>query len=244
MRRKILAPIALALLLVTAGCVGQSTPLAAPGSGDTSQQRTITVSASGEATHAPDIAVVRVTVESTADSADTARGQIANDSAAVRQALLDAGVAEDDIQTVRYAIHPEYDRGTDGTRTVTGYRAIHTYEVTVRNPDDAGHVIDTAVGAGADRVDDVRFALSDDARQSVREQAIEDAMANAKADATVTAAAADASLGPVHSATVSGQFRRFGGIEYAVAADSGGRTQIDSGPVSVTVQVTVTYEIA
>lgn len=243
MRRTFLAPIAIALLLVTAGCLGQPTSLSAPGSGDTTQQRTITVSTSGEATHAPDIAIITVTVESTAENADTARGNVADDSAAVRQALLDAGVAEDDIQTIRYAIHPEYERGE--ARNVTGYRAIHSYEVTVRNPDDAGTVIDAAIGAGADRVDNVRFALSDAAKQQVREEAIKNAMANAKNDAAATASAADVSVGPVHSATVSGESPWYGGgIQYAVTSDAGGRTQLDAGPVRVTVQVSVTYEIA
>lgn len=242
MRRAFLAPLAVALLVLTAGCVGQSAPLAQSGSGDQSDRRTITVSASGEASQAPDVATVHVTVETRADDADTARGSLADDAAAVRQALLDAGVAEDDIRTTQYAIHPEYDHSTD-ERTVTGYRGVHAYEITVRNPDDAGRVIDTAVGAGADRVSSVRFGLSDDARQTLREAAIQDAMANAKADATALATAGDVSLGTVHDAAISTNYRAYDRVAYAEAGDAGGTTKIDSGPVRVTVQVTVRYQI-
>jgi hypothetical protein len=240
MRRRYLAPIALALLVLLAGCAGQTTPLATPDGTDT-DRRTITVSASGEASMAPDIATVHVTVEATADDAETARSTLADDASSVRQALLDAGVAEDDIQTTRYAIYPEYDRERED---VTGYRATHAYEITVRNPENAGSVIDTAVGAGADRVTGVQFGLSEATRQDVRTQAIEAAMANAKQDATAVATAGDVTLGPVHTASVSTQSAVFRGVEYASAGDAGGATKIDSGPVEVRVQVTVTYQIS
>lgn len=243
MRRQYLAPIALVFLVATAGCLGGTQSLAAPGSDDSTDRRTITVSASGEAATTPDIAIVHMTVEATADDADTARGQVADEANAVRQALLDAGIAEDDITTTRYAIRPEYDHSRD-ERTVTGYNAVHSYKVVVRNPDDAGSVIDTAVGAGADRVDNVQFGLSDAARQQLREEAIENAMTNARSDASAAASAGDVSLGQVHQAQVSSTPRYYGGVEYAMAADSGGKTQIESGPVSVDVQVTVSYQIA
>lgn len=245
MRKQIIASIAVVLLVVTAGCVGGVTSLAAPGSTDSTDRRTVTVSATGEASATADIAVIHVTVEAEAADANTARGQVADDAAAVRQALLDAGIADADIQTTQYAIYPQYERQTDGKPTITGYRAIHAYEITVRNPDDAGSTIDTAVQAGADRVNSVRFGLSDDAHDQLREQAIQDAMANARSDAQAVASAGDVSLGPVHSASVAAQPRYFGGVEYAVSADDGGgQTQLDSGPVSVTVQVSVTYQIA
>jgi len=246
MRKQILATIALVLLVVTAGCVGGSTALAAPGSSDSTDSRTVTVSATGEASATADIATIHVSVEAEAADANTARGQVADDAEAVRQALLDAGVSDDDIQTTQYAIHPQYDRNSDGKPTVTSYRAIHAYEVTVQNPDDAGSMIDTAVQAGADRVNSVRFGLSESAREELREQAIEDAMGNARSDAQAVATAGDVSLGPVHSASVSSQPQYFGGVEYALSAGdaAGGSTQLDSGPVSVTVQVTVRYQIA
>lgn len=240
MRRRYRTVIALALLVLLAGCAGQTAPLATSNATDT-DRRTITVSATGQAAQEPDIATVEVTVEAFAADAETARGDLAEDATAVRQALLDAGVDEDDVQTTRYAIRPEYDRNERDT--ITGYRAVHAYEITVRNPDDAGSVIDTAVGAGADRVNSVRFGLSEDAEQAVRQQAIENAMTNAEGDASAVAGASDVDLGPVHTATVSSPSPFRHTVEYTMAADAGSSTQIDSGPVQVQVQVTVTYQI-
>lgn len=242
MRRYALIALAVAVLVVTAGCTGFTTTANSAQSGDDAETRTITVSASGEASTDPNNAIVRVTILASGDTASEAREDVAADANAVRDALLEYGIDDDDIETTRYRIDPQY---SDRDRTdPTGYRAIHTYEVTVNDPEAAGEVIDTAVGAGADRVEDVRFGVDDDTQTELRQAALENAMENAKGDAEAIAGASNVRIVQVHSVDASSSSPRIPRVEYAMAGDGGGHsTSIDSGPVSVTVQVTVEYEI-
>ncbi|MFB6354142.1 MAG: SIMPL domain-containing protein [Halobacteriales archaeon] len=241
MTRRLLPVLGLALLLVTAGCLGAA-PATTGGSDAASDgSPTVSVSASGAVSLDPDLAVVTVVAEATAERADAARSQVAGDVAAVRDALADLGLADDAVTTAYFAIQPEYDHTDDG-REFVGYRAVHALTVEAK-PDDAGAVIDTAVTAGAVRVDGVRFTLTDETRQSAREQALAAAMGNAAADAGAIAAAADLTLDGVRSvATGAPVFVPYDGR--AVAEDAAGQTTIESGPVTVTATVQVVYAVS
>lgn len=241
MTRRLLPVLGLALLLVTAGCLG-ATPTAAESTDVAGgPSPTISVSATASVSMEPDLAVVTVAAEATADSADAARSQVAADIAAVREALTEHGLEDDAVTTMYFAIQPEYDY-TGETRELVGYRAVHALAVET-GPDRAGAVIDAAIGAGAVRVNGVQFTLTDETRQSAREQALDVAMANAAADAGAIARAADLTLDGVRSASTGGPtVVPFDGR--AVAEDAAGSTTIESGPVTVSASVQVVYAVA
>jgi hypothetical protein len=234
--------LAAAALVVAAGivAVGGGFPTAAAAAAPDGQ--TISVGASGIAEGTPDQAVLSVAVVATADSADAAREQVATDVERMRQALRDAGVADDQVRTAYFHLGPDYryDRET-GEQEVERYHAAHAFEVTLNDVDAAGEIIDVAVANGATQVNGVRFGLSEEAQADLRAAALEDAMANADATAQTLAAASDLSVVGVHSvATSDVSYPRY--FETAAVADSaGGRTTIESGPVTVTASVQVTY---
>lgn len=238
-QRAYVVPIALAVLVLLSGCLA---PLQADSGSDTGASDGATVSAtgSGEVTAEADLAVVSVSVTATADSADAARERVATDAERMRQALRDAGIADDAVETASYRVNPEYNHSGD-SREVVGYRAVHTYSVEVE-PDRAGEVVDVAVGNGADQVDNVAFTLTDETRAELRQQAIENAVDAARADAETMASASDLTLGDVRSVSTDGGSQPFYS-ERAVAQDSaGGGTSFEPGPVTVTATVSVTYE--
>jgi uncharacterized protein YggE len=245
------AVLATVLSVLLAGCVGGLVPAAggqqAAGvdgtpSADlaTSPNETTTIRASGvgRVTATPDEAVVSVTIEQLADNASDARSRVAADVDRVFAALADAGIPEDAVETAAFSLRPEYDYSRDG-REFLGYRASHTLTVTVA-PDRAGTVVDTAVDAGATRVDSVQFGLADDTRASLRAAALERATADARADADTVAGAAGLTVEAVRSLTVDGDsgppvvFERF-------AADDGASTEFRPGEVTVTAQVSAVY---
>ena len=241
MRRNALVVLALAVLVVTAGCTGLSPAASSTQGSDSTDTRTITVSASGEASAEPNLAVVRVTILGSGDTANAAREEVAQDANAVKSALLDAGIADEDIETIRYRVSPEY---SDHKRTEpASYRAMHTYEITVQDPEAAGSVIDTAVGAGADRVEDVRFGLDDETTKELRKTALENAMDAARGDADAIAGASDVRVVQVQNVDATSQSPYSPRVKYAMVDGGDGSTSIDSGPVSVTVRVTVEYQI-
>jgi len=245
MQRRTIAPILLVGLVLLAGCL--SAPLQATtdgGTDETSATNATTISATGtgEVTADADLAVVSIGVTTTADSADDARGTVADDVAAVRAALTDAGVADDAIQTTGFNIYPEYDYSGQ-ERDLLGYRATHTLRVEVA-PDRAGEVIDLAVGAGASEIRGVAFTLSDERRAELREEALTRAVDSARADADAVASASGLTVAGVHTATVGGSASP-GPYPVAYAEDAArasGSTELSPGPVTVSATVQMVYE--
>lgn len=232
-------PLTLVVIVLLAGCAG---PLqTSANAGDDSAGPTISVSATGSSTADPDLAVVSVSVEATADGANEARGQVANDVESVRSALADAGVPEANVTTTAFGIAPVYNYSRD-ERKLVGYRAVHSLAVET-TPDRAGEVIDLTVGAGATSVDGVRFTLSDERRAELRATALDDAMATARTDADGIADAADLSVTGVHRASTGAEFVPYPVSRFEDTA-GGGETVIQPAPVRVTVTVDVTYTAA
>lgn len=243
MARRVLTAALLALLIVTAGCVGTTATAQTEGTNDPSDVRTIDVSGQGTASAAPDLAKVQVAVEVQAETADAARAQAAEDVATMREALREIGIPEDAVRTVSFHVGPEYDH-SGSSRELVGYRAAHAFEIET-DVDRAGEVIDASVENGATRVNGVQFTLTDDTRRELRNQALTEAMSSARADAETIASAAGVSVGTLQSAsTADVDYPR--PVPYAMEAangDGGSRTVVEPGPVEVTATVSVSYAV-
>lgn len=200
---------------------------------------TITVSATGEASAPPDRALVRVAVTATGDDAGTVREDIAADADALREALADAGVAEGAYETTEYRIAEPRRPPERRDGPAPAYRGVHGFEVTLSDPDRTGAVVDAAVDAGAE-IDGVEFTLSDAARNELRGEAIEVAMADARSQAETIARNGDLRVTGVRR--VDASQRRFSPVRYdAEAGDAAAPSEsaLDGGDVSVTYEVTV-----
>ena len=240
-------------LVLGAALVGAGVVLAGGGNGtgpskmnpatDGPGGKSITVSASGEAGAEPDRALVRVSVEATADDPTVARQRVAENVSSMREALLDLGLAEDAIRTTGFDIYEDRVRPSEpGAEPETTYRARHSFVVEVADTARVGEVIDTAVDGGATSVHGVEFTLASETRDRLRGEAIQSAMTNAREQADVVAASADLSIVDVRSAS-TGSVGGPGPVVRmeAAAGDGGGGTELESGPVTVTATVTVTY---
>ncbi|WP_255197920.1 SIMPL domain-containing protein [Halorarius litoreus] len=237
----ILALAAATLVVAAAAVVGLGGfPAAAATTGPDGQ--TISVGASGSAEGTPDQAVLSVAVLATASSADEARQQVATDVERMRAALREAGVDDDQVRTAYFNIGPDYRYDPEtGEQEVTRYRAVHAFEITLDDIESAGAIIDVAVENGASQVNNVRFGLSEERQAELRAEALTDAMANADANAQTLADASDLDVVGVHSVSTSDvSYPRY--FESAAVGDGGGAsTVIESGPVTVTATVQVTY---
>lgn len=230
---------ALALATAVAGT-------AAAGQGDQAAgNATIEVTASAEAAAAPDRAVVRPAVVATGETAEGARRQVAESAATMRAAIRDLGIADDRVRTIGFDIRPITDSTGEETE-IRGYRAEQRFEIEVdASAEDlgasAGTVVDTAVQSGANEVDGVRFTLSPDRRQSLREQALQRATTDARNEADHLADLSDLAISGVGSISTGG-----GGVSpfdarLEDAPAGGGGTVIEPGQVSVSATVTVVY---
>ena len=261
-RRQALAALAVAALVVAAGCAGvvdgangtqksvqtDGTPVAGAGASDATVGKSISVAATGSVSAAPDRAVVHVAARATADSAAAARRQVAQNASSLRQALSDAGVSDDAITTQHYNIRQTREsreaQRSSGSDASTRYRAVHAFEIEVADVSRVGEIISLAVENGASDVQHVEFTLSEKKRAELRDRALSEAMSNARDDAAVLASNANLTVDGVHTASTGGTNVRPYHAEFATASagGAGAATNVESGPVTVSANVQVTYE--
>lgn len=267
-RREMLVATGTVAATALAGCAGSDggNVVADAGNGTTpasGNARTITVSNTGEAEGEPDLAVLQLGIETTADTAQDARADLARRSEELRTALLEFGLEEEDITTRRFRIHERVDRRRmekDGVRPSSRedaeeyihYRGSHSFTVEVGNIDDVGAVIDTAVDAGANQIDRVTFTLSEETRADLRKEALREAIQNARSEAEVIADEVGASI--VEATVVDASDARVSPVhrEVAVAGDAAATpsrerepsTGVEPGDVTVTADVHVRYKMA
>jgi len=117
------------------------------------------IEGNGRVNAIPDIAIVTLGVETEERDLTTAQKENAVISANVIDSLKEAGVSEQDIQTVTYQIEPQYDF-VDGKRIFRSYKVINQFQVTIRQIGNTGQIIDDAVESGANIVTNIRFSLS------------------------------------------------------------------------------------
>ena len=99
--------------------------------------RYITVSAEGTVKVAPDAVRLTASVSVVAPTNKEALALTSTNSAAVRKALLAAGIAAKDIATQNISAYPEYKYDNGGS-TLTGYRGTQVFSVVIRAAASAG----------------------------------------------------------------------------------------------------------
>ena len=206
----------------------------------------IHVTGSGSVVGEPDIATLHLGVSVEKKTVAEAREAAAVAMAAVIDALKARGIAENDIQTERFGIHPQYDY-TENGRVLRGYRVNNTVSAKVRDLENLSDVIDNAAEAGGDIivVNSIQFMIEDTTPLQTQARGL--AVKNAEAKALTLADASGVTLGkPIaitetsHAASPPIAFAR----EAAFAEDSAlSSTPIEAGELTVTVNVTVVYEI-
>ena len=195
-----------ALLIALSGCTGgdsgnggdtEATPEAAAGSAtavaadvgipgpvEAAAASGVTVTGAGVASGAPDVAHVTVGVQVQRETVDEAL-EVANSTTQDVLATLDElGIAEEDRQTRDFGIHPVMEPTPEGEAETTGYQVRNLVEVTVRDVDRLGEVIQQAAQAAGEqaRVEGVTFGLEDDDEllAAAREAAMADAQEQAE----------------------------------------------------------------
>ena len=230
------------LVLTLAGCEPQIvTPLLS-----SPADRTIHVTGSGSVVGEPDIATLNLGVSAEKASVEDAREAAASAMTSVIESLKANDVAEKDIQTENFSIYPQYDY-TDNGRVLRGYRVNNTVSAKVRELEGLSDIIDDAAAAGGDIVvvNSIQFMIEDSTALQTQARAL--AVKNAEAKAQTLAEASRVTLGkPVTiTETTHGESPPIAFAESAALADDSARsaTPVQAGELTVTVNVTIVYEI-
>jgi uncharacterized protein YggE len=210
-------------------------------------RRTLTVTGNGEASAAPDHAVVRLGASAQAEEAAAAQINVNEVMQKALGAIEKVGIAKKSVRTSGLTLTPIYspnkgDRSAEPR--IVAYRAGNTIEVTVEDIKLVGKVIDAGLTAGANRLEGVSFGLKNDLPQ--RRAALTSAVEEARAKAQTMARALDISLGNVREVVEGGVhiFRqeRFAAARGMMAADAM-QTPVEPGEVRVQASVTIHYDL-
>ena len=201
MNKKIGIALALVLAVGVIGGIAVSALAGDDTPGAIKPTHTVTVTSTATIKTEPDEAVITLGVRS--DDPDSARALEATSQkmTAVLAALDKTGVAREDLQTLNLNLDRRtFDRGTPNEHQV--FSATNSVQVTIRDLDAVGTVIDAAVQAGADSVHDIRFQLSNP--NELRADALAQAVQGARTKADALAEAAGAHVTGVVTITEEG----------------------------------------
>lgn len=233
------AAVALALLVVGAAAAFGSAGAQEPADVQ-SNDHTIHVSATGEAETAPDKAILEVGIVAEGDSLDAVRDDLASGSENLTASLEELGV---EYETSGYDIDQQRHPREERERARPEYVGAHSFTVTLNDTDQVGTVIDGSVDAGAE-IEHVRLTLSDDQRAQLRDEAIEAAMGDARHQADTIAQTSGLEVTTVTSVDASQRGYRpvpVEGVDDVAGDGDAPPTEIQTGAVSVTYSVDVTY---
>ena len=130
----------------------------------------IWVSGHARVTVEPDLVLLTVGVDVTADTVAEARAEAAGAMDAVVRAVKAHGLEDQDVQTRSFNIWPQYEYPevtSGGTRTrrqvLVGYTVSNMAGIKIRDVDAVGAIIDDVAEAGGDktRIDGVNFSVED-----------------------------------------------------------------------------------
>ncbi|MDA1256977.1 MAG: SIMPL domain-containing protein [Chloroflexi bacterium] len=220
------------------------------------QQVGIAVSGLGTVAVDPDIATLSLRIEARETTVTEARQVAAEAMESAREALANAGVEPDDIVTRNFSIQPqttfvERDSalGRYGESVIIGYIVSNSVEVTIRDLDNVGNVIDVVSEAGGDevRINGIGFGLDNPAQygDTARDLAARDAHDKAELYARILGV----ELGPVVFLQETGGPSPVFSVTQSGAAFSDesirsfAPTPISSGDVDVTASVSAVFAI-
>ena len=110
------------------------------------------ISASGEVTRVPDVAIISAGVATRSSTASGAIQEAADRMSRVLAALKRAGVEDRDIQTSTISLNPEYRYDNNQPPKLVGYSASNQLNVRFRDIRNSGKILDALVGEGANQI--------------------------------------------------------------------------------------------
>ena len=182
---------------------------------------------------------------SVAPTATAALAQNATQMASVRAALKRAGIADRDIQTSSINLYPDYRQDPQGNNPqIIGYRASNEVSVRFRDIAATGKILDALVAQGANQINGPMLAI--DKPEAGARRGAHPALANARARAELYAKALGKRVGRILSISEAGANYAAAGDHDAAgerAATSPNSTSIDPGEQSVSVSLSVSFEL-
>lgn len=209
-------------------------------------RRSITTTGNGVVITQNNRAVMYLAVETMSPDAKQAAQDNANIMTKVKHAVIGAGAAPDKIETDNYTMYPvyEYDKGKVKSRK---YEVNNRMKVVVEDLTKAGTVMDAAISAGANRIENIMFTVRNPGKY--KDDALREAAQDARRKADIIAASLGKTVTNIISVTDNSvrvsprnymmNARMAGGNDIAESVT----TPMEGGDAKVESSVTVVFEI-
>lgn len=240
MRTRLFAALALAATAIPVGAIAeaQTVPVAV-----ISGTR-LDVSATGEVTRVPDIAIISAGVQTLQPTATAAIEDNAARMERVRAALKRAGIEDRDIQTSSINLNPEYQYDQNRPPKLTGYRATNTVNVKFRDLKRTGTILDALVAEGANQINGPNLSI--DKPESALDEARTKAIANGRARADLYARALGMRVVRLISVSEGGGYNvppPMPMVAQMAERSAGADSKIDPGTQQLQVNVSMSFEL-
>jgi len=216
--------------------------LVVPALGAEGNASKLIVQGEGKVSAAPDMAVVVLGVETRNASASAAAAENAALMKETIAALRKAGVAEKEIQTSRYSLTTapqEEPKTADEKPKEPLFIATNQVSVVLNDTGKIGAVLDAAVSAGSNSIQEISFDIRNP--QPEKDRALALAIEDARRKANIAASVAGVELGKILEISEGYGYVSPATKSAMYAAIS---TPVQAGELDVTASVTVTFEIA
>lgn len=240
----------LRLLIVSAVLLAAAVIAAAQA--PTPPPRTITVSETAERMFSPDLALVVLAVQTQADTLGRATEQNNAITTHATDAVRKLNIPNLTLRTLSFDVQPVYEQPAPGRPQpspprIVGYQVVNRIEARIPDTDAArlsanvGRVIDAALGAGLNRVDNIQFGLQD--TSAAQRMVLADATQHARATAAAMATAANVALGPLMTLSATPYYTPPMPLYARAEAAAAPGVPIMAGELTVRATVTAVYGI-
>jgi hypothetical protein len=202
------------------------------------------ISATGEVTRVPDLAIISAGVQTLRPTATAAIEQNAAAMERVRQALKRAGIEDKDIQTSSINLNPEYQYNQNQPPRLTGYRASNSVNVKFRDLKRTGAILDALVAEGANQINGPNLTI--DKPESALDEARTRAIANGRSRADLYARALGMRVVRLLSVSEGGGYSVPPPMPVMMMAERSAGvadTKIDPGTQQLQVSVSMSFEL-
>jgi uncharacterized protein YggE len=200
------------------------------------------VTATGEVTRVPDVAIISAGVVSRSTTASGALQNAATRMDRVLSALKRAGIEARDIQTSNVNLNPEYRYPENQSPQLVGYTASNTVNIRFRDIANSGKILDALVAEGANQINGPTLTI--DKPEAALDEARARAVAIGRARAELYARSLGMRVARVVAVSESGGYAVPPPQPMAMqAADTRAYTKIEPGEQKLQVNLTMTYEL-
>lgn len=202
------------------------------------------LTATGEVTRVPDVAIITAGVVSRSATATGALQDTADRMSRVLAALRRAGVEDRDIQTSSVNLNPEYRYPDNQAPQLTGYTASNSVTIRFRDIRNSGKILDALVGQGANQINGPNLTI--DKPEAALDEARALAIANGRARAELYARGLGLRVARVVAVSESGGYAVPPApppVPMMMARGERDSTTIQPGEQKLQVSVAMTFEL-